>query len=101
MEWLISDELDKTFTLNQFLEFQKVNGESCNIANATVVLPSIYKENDKTQLLVSTIADNILMHTRYLIIDFVFTNDTLQMYKSGYIHLIINGIGEKEINMHI
>lgn len=97
----MSDELDKTFTLNQFLEFQKVNGESCNIANATVVLPSIYKENDKTQLLVSTIADNILMHTRYLIIDFVFTNDTLQMYKSGYIHLIINGIGEKEINMHI
>lgn len=67
----MSDELDKTFTLNEFLEFQKVNGESCNTAEIKIIFQQ-RGEIDKGILL--EFSDKYSDKARMAIVDFYVEN---------------------------
>jgi len=87
----MSDELDKTFSLNEFLEFQKVNGESCNTATISIIVPREYFKKHINHI--ENAANEFAKKSKCIIIYIFYINEQDNV-SVGYTDILINSKGK-------
>ena len=91
----MSDELDRSTSLEEFFKFQKENPSSHNSADITVRLPTSYFGLAETQDMILGLTNGLAEKTNCVSINFVY--DKAKDYGLGYTHAIISYYGEVEI----
>ncbi|MBP0963724.1 MAG: hypothetical protein J5999_00325 [Oscillospiraceae bacterium] len=97
MEYM-SDVFDKSASLDEFLKYQKINGDSHNVAEMTITLPQKYLGSAESQKLISQFSNELADITNYVTLDFIYSKE--KRFNLGYTYVIINYSGEVLINNH-
>lgn len=87
----MSDELKKNVSLNEFLEFQRINGESCNTSTISIGVPKEYFEKYINNI--ENLANDFAKKSKCIIIYIFYINEQGDA-SVGYTDILINSKGK-------
>lgn len=94
----MSDHLDKSTSLEEFLEFQQINGESCNTTTISVFASKEYFKKNINNF--ENLANDFAKKSKCIIIYIFYINEQ-DNDSIGYTDILINSNGKIFINHYI